>query len=309
MDRVTRPRHKRVDATTASLALETQRWLVGLGLGEEWRLGRSKMSRRGGEHASVVHQGTGGAGPNVSRAVVIITCVTAVVAMVRGGRQPTATADSLLASSTPAADVEAAPLESTVAVEAPISEQVDAEGMVPRIGIVAGHWGSDDGASCSDGLTEVEVNLSVAELVVQSLRGLGYRVDLLEEYDDRLDDYLADALVSIHADSCKQFVDATPPPTGFKVASVVDSVVPEEEQRLVECLTEAYAERTGMVIHENSITGHMTGYHTFYAIDGHTPGAIIETGFLWLDRDLLTQQPDLVAQGIVDGIVCFVEGE
>lgn len=267
------------------------------------------MSKRRGEHASVVHEGTGGAGPNVSRAVVIITCVTAVIAMVRGGQEPSATAGSLPLPSSPGIDAEATPLGSTVVAEAPMSEGDDVEGTVPRIGIVAGHWASDDGASCSDGLTEVEVNLRIAELVVQSLRGLGYRVDLLEEYDDRLDGYVADALVSIHADSCDRFADATPPPTGFKVASVVDSAVPEEEQRLVECLTEAYADRTGMVIHENSITGHMTGYHTFYAIDGHTPGAIIETGFLWLDRGLLTQQPDLVAQGIVDGIVCFVEAD
>jgi N-acetylmuramoyl-L-alanine amidase len=179
---------------------------------------------------------------------------------------------------------------------------------VPRVGVVAGHWGHDDGASCPDGLTEVEVNLEIAELVVQSLRGLGYQVDLLKEYDERLTGYLADALVSIHADSCQRLPNATPPPTGFKVASVVDSVVPEEEEQLVDCLNEAYAERTGLVIHENSITGHMTGYHTFYAIHGRTPGAIIETGFLWLDRDLLTQHPDVVAQGIVDGIVCFVEG-
>jgi N-acetylmuramoyl-L-alanine amidase len=158
-------------------------------------------------------------------------------------------------------------------------------------------------------LTEVEVNLRVAELVVQSLRGLGYEVDLLEEFDTRLDGYLADALVSIHADSCQRIEDADPRPTGFKVASVEGSYVPEEERRLVECLTDAYAERTGLPFHENSITGHMTGYHTFFAIDGRTPGAIIETGFMWLDRELLTQHPDVVAQGIVDGIVCYIEGE
>jgi N-acetylmuramoyl-L-alanine amidase len=53
----------------------------------------------------------------------------------------------------------------------------------------------------------------------------------------------------------------------------------------------------------------MTQYHTFYEIDPRTPGAIIETGFMLLDRELLTQQPDRVAQGIVDGIICFIEGE
>ena len=59
----------------------------------------------------------------------------------------------------------------------------------------------------------------------------------------------------------------------------------------------------------NSITEDMTRYHTFYEIDGRTPGAIIETGFMLEDRHLLTERPDLVARGIVDGIVCFIEGE
>ncbi len=282
------------------------------------------MTSRRSEHASVVYKGTGGAGPSVSRAIVIITCVTAIIAMVRGSGaatatggsvtpSPTLTAVSRASSSSPAAsesstDEPEASSPSTVPADEETVGESPSTPAVPRVGIVAGHWGNDDGASCSDGLTEVEVNLEVARLVVQSLRGLGYRVDLLEEYDDDLRGYLADALVSIHADSCQYFPNATPPPTGFKVASVVDSFVPEEEERLVRCLTEAYAERTGLPFHENSVTGHMTGYHTFYTIDGRTPGAIIETGFLWLDRDLLTRHPDRVAQGIVDGVVCFLEG-
>jgi len=274
---------------------------------------------RKSEHASLAQRGGGGAGPNVARAIAIITCVAAVVAVVKGGWQPIASAEGEVGSTAPstvpgdpestqtprpAADTSTTPASADEALEV-----TTPTASVPRVGIVAGHWGSDDGAVCPDGLTEVEVNLEVAELVVQSLRGLGYEVDLLQEFDEQREGYLADALVSIHADSCMRFPDATPPPTGFKVASVVDSVVPEEEEKLVACLKEGYARRTGLPVHENSITGHMTGYHTFYDIDGRTPGAIIETGFLWLDRDLLTRYPDLVAQGIVDGVVCYIEGE
>ena len=276
------------------------------------------MTKQKSKHASAIHQDPGGAGPTISRIIVIITCAAAIVAMVQGSRGLTTTAEFESVSPTPIPTPTATPTASavsdgsspaTAAADAEVSEAAMARPAVPHVGIVAGHWGHDTGATCPDGLTEVEVNRRVAELVVQSLRGLGYQVDLLQEYDDRLPDYLADALVSIHADSCQHIPDATPPPTGFKVASVVDSVVPEEERRLVRCLTDAYAERTGLPTHENSITGHMTGYHTFYDIDGRTPGAIIETGFMWLDRDLLMQHPDVVAQGIVDGVICFVEGE
>jgi N-acetylmuramoyl-L-alanine amidase len=51
----------------------------------------------------------------------------------------------------------------------------------------------------------------------------------------------------------------------------------------------------------------MTRYHAYNEIDPNTPAAIIETGFLLDDRDLLVNHPEIVAQGIVDGIVCFVE--
>jgi len=53
----------------------------------------------------------------------------------------------------------------------------------------------------------------------------------------------------------------------------------------------------------------MTQYHAFYEINPDTPAAIIETGFMLDDRDLLVGQPELVAQGIVDGLVCFLNGE
>jgi N-acetylmuramoyl-L-alanine amidase len=37
--------------------------------------------------------------------------------------------------------------------------------------------------------------------------------------------------------------------------------------------------------------------------------AIIETGFLNLDREMLTKKTDLVAEGVVQGILCFANNE
>ncbi len=192
----------------------------------------------------------------------------------------------------------------------PTAQPVVPATTAPRIGIVAGHWSSNDtGAMCPDGLTEAEINLDVAQRVVYILQDLGYQADLLAEFDPRLQDYQSTALVSIHADSCAALPGADPPASGFKVASVEDSFVPEAERQLVACLSQCYAARTGMYFHANSITYDMTRYHTFYEIADQTPAAIIEIGFMHDDRVLLTQRADLVAQGIVDGIVCFIEGE
>lgn len=187
---------------------------------------------------------------------------------------------------------------------------------VPRIGIVAGHWWLDEsneqsrdvGAVCDEGtayqLTELEINLEVAQRVVFELGRAGYHADLLQEWDERLNGYQADVLLSVHSDACLY-----PEASGFKVARVADSHVPEIEDRLVACLVERYGARTGLAFHSGSITHDMTQYHTFYEIDPNTPGAIIEVGFMLADRTLLTQRPDLVAQGIIDGILCFLQGE
>jgi N-acetylmuramoyl-L-alanine amidase len=174
--------------------------------------------------------------------------------------------------------------------------------MPVKVGIVAGHWESDSGAICPDGLTEVEINLEIARRVVSLLTQSGYDAEMLSEFSDQLDGYQAAVLVSIHADSCN-----VPEATGFKVARVSSSRVPELEDQLVACLIERYHEATGLSFHRNSFTYDMTEYHAFYEIAPETPAAIIEIGFMSADRDLLTKKQDRVAQGIVNGIKCFVE--
>ena len=171
-----------------------------------------------------------------------------------------------------------------------------------RVGIVAGHAGNDAGAVCDDGLTEAEVNLAVAQWAVTLLRQRGYQVDLLDEFDARLAGYRADALVSIHADSCQ-----VPGASGFKVARVTDSAIPDAEDRLVNCIYQEYENATGMARHPNSVTDNMTNYHAFREIQADTPGAIIEMGFLLDDRIMLTEHSQQLAQGIVAGIGCFLE--
>jgi N-acetylmuramoyl-L-alanine amidase len=178
----------------------------------------------------------------------------------------------------------------------------------PRIGIVAGHSGNDSGAVCPEALgsiREVDINLNIAALVRQNLLDRGYDVDLLAEFDTRLNGYQATALVSIHADSCAYIEGAT----GFKVAAAVSTYYPEQASRLTNCLQTRYAQTTNMQLHPTSVTVDMTDYHAFSEIDSLTPAAIIEVGFMNLDRQILTQQPELLAQGITSGILCYIRNE
>ena len=172
------------------------------------------------------------------------------------------------------------------------------------MGIVAGHWKNDSGAECPDGLQEVTINLDVAARVVAILQNAGLDAELMPEFADELNGYKADAFVSIHTDSCQ-----APGLSGFKVARVTGSAIPETEDRLVACLIRAYGAGTGLPFHRNTITYDMVGYHAFNEIDPQTPGAIIELGFMDADRRLLTEQSYEVAQAVVRGIVCFLESE
>lgn len=177
----------------------------------------------------------------------------------------------------------------------------------PRlVGLVAGHWKNDSGAVCPDGLKEVELNLQIASLVQKLLSEQGYPVELLSEFDPRLQGFQAAALVSIHNDSCDYINEAA---TGYKVASAMANHQPERGARLTACLRARYGALTGLPLHSTSVTLDMTSYHAFGEINDSTPAAIIETGFMNLDRQTLTEKTDQVAQGVANGILCYLRNE
>lgn len=179
----------------------------------------------------------------------------------------------------------------------------------PLIGVVVGHWDDhtkDPGAVCADGLTELEVNQGIATKVKQRLVDAGFDVDLLREFDEKLQGYRALALISIHADSCEYINDSA---TGFKVAATLSNQYPERASRLTACLTDRYSNATGLAYHSHTVTNDMTSYHAFNEIEENTNAVIIEVGFMNLDRQILTKGQDQVAQGITDGVLCYIRNE
>jgi N-acetylmuramoyl-L-alanine amidase len=216
------------------------------------------------------------------------------------------TPDSLVESSLEARMAQA--LESASGEEEIIEITPDAteQARSNRIGIVSGHYGYDSGAVCSNGVTEAELNLEIASLVQKKLTDQGYTVDLLEEFDDRLVGYQAAVLVSIHLDSCEYINDLA---TGFKVAEALSAQDVAGTQRLTTCLSQRYAEITGLPYHAGSVTDDMTYYHAFSEIDPNTTAAIIEAGFMNLDYQFITEEAERVAEGITAGILCYLNEE
>ena len=168
------------------------------------------------------------------------------------------------------------------------------------IGIIAGHLDSDSGAVCEDGLTEAEINIDIANKLVNRLNGNGIPAAVFAEFDPRLDGFSGTALISIHADSC---LDINELATGYKVAGSSYS----DSDLLQTCVENSYAAATQLSYHANTITEDMTDYHAFRKIGPSTPAVIIETGYMNLDRTLLTTNNEIVVNGLYNGIACFLE--
>lgn len=176
-----------------------------------------------------------------------------------------------------------------------------------RVALISGHAGNDSGAVCTDAngvatLVEADINAAIAQRVATTLSNAGASILVLQEYDPRIDNLDADLLLSLHADSC---VDAS----GFKAAHYVYSQTLAQDERLVACINRDYSAATGLTIHANTVTHNMTEYHAFRKVGLNTPAAILEMGFLGGDGDLLQHRQDIVAQGVVNAIYCYLSGD
>lgn len=203
--------------------------------------------------------------------------------------------------------------ELQVAISAPTATPFATNAPTPNfmktIGIVSGHRGPgqfapfDPGAVCEDGLTENEINYNVAQKVVLLLRAQGYTVELLDEFDPRLDDYRAEALISIHANDCRDYGEVV---SGYLVAKAAAKPEGGRDTQLAECIALEYSLATSLE-RRFGLTEDMTDYHSFREINPLTPAAIIEIGFMRADRALLTDENDRIALGIAEGVRCFLE--
>ncbi len=186
----------------------------------------------------------------------------------------------------------------------------------PRVGLQVGHWRMDelpdelfrlrDNTGTAWGpYSEVEVNLAVAKRAAEILRSQGVDVDLLPGTVPP--DYLADAVVAIHADGAWR-----PEARGWKVATAWRAS--EASRRLERAIAAAYPEATGLPEDKVGITYGMKGYYAFsrqrfrHAISPFTPAVIIETGFLTdaADRAVLVGRTGEVAAGIASGVMTYL---
>lgn len=193
-------------------------------------------------------------------------------------------------------------------------------GVTEKIGVIIGHSGPplnpafevDPGAICDDNgdgipeLTELSLNTAVGQRVASLLVQEGYQVEILEEWDDRLDNYRATALVSIHTNTCENLgVGAN----GFNVqANTSRAATRDRDEIFVNCVAQTYAASTGLPRHFGT-SPDLVDYHVFREVSLDTPTIIVELGFMFADRQLLVERPDDMARGITQGVLCFLKPE
>lgn len=175
-----------------------------------------------------------------------------------------------------------------------------------KIGIIIGHKGRDQGEVCSNGLTEVEVNSTVATYLQQALIGMGFDAELLDETDPRLVGYRATLLIALHSNSCEYINDNA---TGFKFAIVPSEVITIDRELLTKCLSESYVKTTGLKYDYRTTTNEIRNYHAFDQIDPLTAAMIFELGYMNLDQDILTNRPEVLAEGLANGIQCYMNAD
>jgi len=185
-----------------------------------------------------------------------------------------------------------------------------------RVAIQAGHWKSDEApdelrrlipqtGAAWEGVTEVEINLDIAQRVSVILNSKGVAVDVLPVTIPV--GYVADAFVALHADS-----DGVGENSGFKMAHGARRG--PYEDALLNDIKDSYGAATGLDYDPIHITNSMKGYFAFnwsrfqHAVSAHTPAVILEMGYVSSDDDraLMTDRADVVATSIADGIVKFL---
>ena len=192
---------------------------------------------------------------------------------------------------------------------------VPPEGPV-RIALQAGHWRADEAPRELRGLRnngtrwretpEWEVNLEIVRRAGAMLEGMGYEVDILPAVVPP--GYRAHLFIAIHADGSRD-----PNASGYRVAGPRRDATGRASQ-VVALLEQSYGEATG-IKRLPAATRRMRNYYAFnfrryeHALHPMTIAVILETGFLTSrrDRQVLVDDPDRAARGIVAAVAAFAE--
>ena len=226
---------------------------------------------------------------------------------------------ALLATSAPVPSATTRPSVETLVPPAPTTGATPSAPAAPRVGVQVGHWKLKDlpdelatirrnSGAYYHGYDEWEVNIEIATRLQQQLEAAGVTVDLLPATIPA--SYQADAFIAVHCDGASGALAARR--RGWKAAAPFRASPAADA--LLEAVEESYGRVTGLPHDTQSPSFEMRAYYAFadyryqHAVAPTTPAIIVEAGFMThpADRALLFDNPDLVAQGIAEGLLTFL---
>jgi N-acetylmuramoyl-L-alanine amidase len=155
------------------------------------------------------------------------------------------------------------------------------------------------------GINEVDVNLSVAQLLRDMLQNEGVTVDMLPATVPP--NYKADLFVSLHADSSEDVERR-----GYKSA-VFRYERNKNDTLLKQIIDKNYFYFSGLPDDDNNVSGSMLEYYAFngqrfkHAVNRKTPAIIVEMGYLSNAEDLeFMEDPVNPAYALKIGILSYL---
>ena len=172
------------------------------------------------------------------------------------------------------------------------------------IGILVGHWKVDSGHVCENDIVEANITEAIANQVSMKLNALGYPVKLLAETDMDLINYRGPALVALYTGSCE---DTPENKSGFTIGTTLATSDLNSSNALAVCMGEIYQASTKLDFTYQIISPDQPAYTFFEMVNPDTPMIYLEMGSLFYDQSVLVQNSENVANGIVNGIQCYLD--
>lgn len=172
------------------------------------------------------------------------------------------------------------------------------------IGILVGHWQVDSGNVCENGIAEADVNEAIANQVSIKLNALGYSVKLFSVNDLDLVNYRGPALVALYSGSCE---DSPENKSGFSLGTTLSTSDLNSSNALAVCMGEIYQSSTKLDFTYQIISTTSPYYPLFEMVNPNTPMIYLEMGSLYYDQAVLIDNSENVANGIVNGILCYLD--
>jgi len=172
------------------------------------------------------------------------------------------------------------------------------------IGILVGHWNVDSGSVCDNGIVEANVTEAIANQVSMKLIALGYPVKLLAETDLDLINFRGPLLVALYTGPCEDTPDNR---SGFMIGTTLTPSDLNASNTLAVCMGEIYQSSTKLDFSYEVISADQSAYRLFELVNKKTPMIYLEMGSLFYDQTILIDNSENVANGIVNGIQCYLD--